>query len=81
MKPALILASIAIALFAWMFRYDVSGHYQFGELHARPIMLDRWTGKAYIYYTVKEEIQSLGAWAETGPRSDPFTAPLSDRKN
>lgn len=71
MKPALILVSIAIVLFAWMFRYDVSGQVQWGEGGiARPIMLDRWTGKTYIYYLHPAEKNAIGMWAETGPRKN-----------
>jgi hypothetical protein len=44
MKAAMILACVALLLFAWMFRYEVSG-----QVGPRPVMLDRWTGNTYPY--------------------------------
>lgn len=81
MKPALILASVAIALFAWMFRYDVSGHVGLNnDAMNRPVLLDRWTGKTYIYFIAKGETEAIGSWADTGPTLNlgKFRGPWTD---
>jgi len=50
MKPAIVIASLALLLFAWMCRYEVSGYVGNGEGGpSRPVVLDRWTGTVYIY--------------------------------
>ena len=52
MKPALIFAAVALAVFAWMFRYDV--------VPVRPvgaIKLDRWTGATYFGLRSWERIE------------------------
>lgn len=70
MKPAMILASLAMLLFAWMFRYEISGHVGLsGESNGlvRPVMLDRWTGKTYIYFMNPAEMRFIGDWAEIKP--------------
>ena len=65
MKPALILAGLALLLFAWMFRYEVSGQVGFGsDATVRPVMLDRWTGTTYVYYMNPAELKYMGGWAE-----------------
>ena len=81
---ALALAIVALGVFSWMFRYDVSGHFhpnesfrydassgkQQFEMKDRPVMLDRWTGKTYFYYSNVSGAQVTGAWQEMGPRID-----------
>jgi hypothetical protein len=45
----IIIIFFALFLFAWMFRYEVSGYVGNGDSSiARPVVLDRWTGKIYI---------------------------------
>ena len=44
MKPALLLATIALLVFTWMFRYDVI----VGGSSRMVLKLDRWTGALYI---------------------------------
>ena len=41
MKPWLIVATVALLVFAWMFRYEVTA---FGPRQALVLKLDRWTG-------------------------------------
>lgn len=77
----LILAVATAILFAWIFRYDVSGaeqdgHYLgseggiTGRIKSRPIMLDRWTGKTYAYFQGYKPITDTPAmidgWREIG---------------
>jgi hypothetical protein len=45
MKSALILATLALLVFAWMFRYDMI---TVGSSNAL-VRLDRWTGNLYEY--------------------------------
>ena len=44
MKPALILATVALLIFAWMFRYEVI----MGGPGLIVLKLDRWTGSLYL---------------------------------
>jgi len=80
MKLAMAVAVMALLVFAWMFRYDVSGHVSFGDPQTRPVMLDRWTGKTYIYYVNAVELRVLGKWAEVGLPSAPWEKYLIDPK-
>jgi len=53
-----------------MFRYDTSsGKLEPAEMQARPVMLDRWTGKTYFYYSNASGPDVTGAWQEMGPRA------------
>ena len=65
MKLTAIVVGFGFLLFAWMFRYELSGHVGHGDPHSRPIMLDRWTGRTYVHYASDGEVRILGAWAET----------------
>jgi len=42
MKPWLILATVALLVFAWMFRYEVVA---IGPQRTAVLKLDRWTGR------------------------------------
>jgi hypothetical protein len=61
-----VLAGAALLIAAWMGRYDISGQVSFGNSEARPVILDRWTGKTYVYAIHPKELKALGAWTETG---------------
>ncbi|MGQ0509791.1 MAG: hypothetical protein ACT4P9_04195 [Betaproteobacteria bacterium] len=77
---ALTIAAAALLTLAWMFRYEVTGHLEpnplfkidasgnlvLADMRARPIMLDRWTGKTYFYYVTVSETRVSGDWQEMG---------------
>jgi hypothetical protein len=46
MKPALLLAAVALVVLAWMFRYEIIIG---GPSHGMVLQLDRWTGNLYIW--------------------------------
>ena len=69
MKPALILAAVALAVFARMFRFEVVG---LGVPMA--IKLDRWTGNtSYFYRGQWSRIESDTAPAEAPPTVKEWT--------
>ena len=51
-KPALILAAVAVALAAWMFRYDMQADSPANAAY----VLDRWTGgvKWIVHGAIRE---------------------------
>lgn len=48
MKPWLILATVALLVFAWMFRYDVYTTVPSGDYSRFTLKYDRWTGVLYV---------------------------------
>ncbi len=49
MKPWLILAIVALLLFAWMFRYDVHTTAPGDGYQRLTLKYDRWTGEVYVF--------------------------------
>jgi len=60
MKPAFILATVALLVFAWMFRYDVHSIHGGPDSHLFTLRYDRWTGEVYVF------VRSDGTWVPFG---------------